>query len=89
MYDGDEYYDGELDFAPDEWLTEAEMGEWAAARAVEDAPEPEPDDWHEPYDLPEPDEPDLDMQYEHDSAMMAVGWGTDEDYGYDVGDEGW
>lgn len=33
-------------------------------------------------------EPDLDFQFEHDSAMTSIGWGTDEDYGYFGGDEG-
>jgi len=27
-------------------------------------------------------EPDLDAQFEHDSQMESIGWGTDEDYGY-------
>lgn len=33
------------------------------------------------------DEPDLDFGFEHDSSMMSVGWGTDEDYGYYGGDD--
>ncbi len=28
------------------------------------------------------DEPDIGFQYEHDSSMASIGWGTDEDYGY-------
>jgi hypothetical protein len=33
------------------------------------------------------DEPDIGMQFEHDSAMTSIGWGTDEDYGYYGGDD--
>lgn len=33
--------------------------------------------------LYDPDsEPEMSFQYEHDSSMTSVGWGTDEDYGY-------
>jgi hypothetical protein len=32
------------------------------------------------------DDGDVGFQYEHDSSMASVGWGTDEDYGY-YGDE--
>jgi hypothetical protein len=35
----------------------------------------------------EPDEPDLDFGFEHDSSMASAGWGTDEDYGFYGDDE--
>lgn len=38
-------------------------------------------------DYPEDDEPAMSLQFEHDSAMTSIGWGTDEDYGYFGGDE--
>lgn len=34
------------------------------------------------YCLYQYDEADIGFQYEHDSAMASIGWGTDEDYGY-------
>lgn len=39
-------------------------------------------DW---YDV----EPVLDEHFEFGSAMASAGWGTDEDYGYFGGDDGW
>lgn len=33
--------------------------------------------------------PGEDMDGDHDSAMTSIGWGTDEDYGYDGGGEDW
>lgn len=32
--------------------------------------------------------PGEDMDGDHDSAMSSAGWGTDEDYGYYGGDDG-
>lgn len=36
----------------------------------------------------EDDEPFMSAQFEHDSAMTSIGWGTDEDYGYYGEDDG-
>jgi hypothetical protein len=54
------------------------------------------DSWNE-YDVAETEddydvygdesEPEMSLQFEHDSAMTSIGWGTDEDYGYFGGDE--
>jgi hypothetical protein len=40
------------------------------------------------FDWPD-EEPILDEQFEFESAMASAGWGTDEDYGYFGGDDGW
>lgn len=44
------------------------------------------EDYYDAYDAEEEasyfDEPDLDEQFEIDSALTSAGWGTDEDYGY-------
>ena len=35
------------------------------------------------------DEYDDSMDGDHESGLASAGWGTDEDYGYYGGDEGW
>jgi hypothetical protein len=35
----------------------------------------------------EEDTPNEDMDGDHDSCMRDIGWGTDEDYGYDGGED--
>jgi hypothetical protein len=38
-------------------------------------------------DNDEEDTPNEDMDGDHDSCMRDIGWGMDEDYGYDGGYE--
>ena len=50
-------------------------------------PTPSDEDEEEIEFFDEPDEPELDEQFEFESAMTSAGWGTEEDYGYYGGDE--
>lgn len=46
------------------------------------------DDWDDEEDMDEDTDGDPgDMDGDHDSNMRDIGWGTDEDYGYDGGYE--
>lgn len=40
---------------------------------LEESDELSEDDWRD-------EEPDIDAQFEHDSTMESIGWGTDEQY---------
>jgi hypothetical protein len=44
-------------------------------------------DGEDDFDDDSDPEPDIGFQFEHDSAMTSIGWGTDEDYGYYGGDD--
>lgn len=44
-------------------------------------------EWEEANAHNDDAEPDIDEQFEIDSALTSAGWGTDEDYGYYGEDE--